>query len=242
MVLILALVSWTQKQCRLAAMISVTLLLIVVGLQAALGFLSVEIRVMPVMVTGHILLGFITFWLLFWIYLRLHPELELEQQSLSRGPKKLARFGILVLFLQIILGGWTSTNYAALACGVDFPTCLQQWLPDMDFVNGFDLSHSPGVNYEFGVLDSPARTAIQFVHRVGALTVFVYLFSFALMLLKKGLGRLGAILLFVLALQVGLGIMNVVLALPLSVAVFHNLGAALLLLTVIAINHRVFKS
>jgi cytochrome c oxidase assembly protein subunit 15 len=96
------------------------------------------------------------------------------------------------------------------------------------------------VNYEFGVLDSPARMAIQMTHRIGALIVFVYFLGFALLLFKY-YRRLALFLLLILFLQVSLGILNVVLALPLAIAVLHNLVAAILLLTVITINHRVFK-
>ncbi len=217
------------------------LLLGTVIFQALLGMWTVTLLLSPIIVTAHLMGGMTTLSLLWWLYLNQKDKISLNK-PVSGGFKFLAVLGLLLVIGQIFLGGWTSSNYAALACGVDFPTCATQWLPEMDFVNGFDMSHKPGVNYEFGVLDSPARTAIQFIHRVGALIVFIYLLSLALICFKKDLSRLGSILLFVLVLQVCLGIMNVMLALPLAIAVLHNFVAAILLLTIIAINHRVFKN
>lgn len=113
----------------------------------------------------------------------------------------------------------------------------------MDFANGFKLSHESGIDYEFGVLESPARTAIQLTHRIGALIVFLYMTVLGLRLLKNknGLKALGVILLVILFFQLSLGIMNVMLGLPLLIAVLHNLGAALLLLTILTITHRIIK-
>ncbi len=216
------------------------LLLVTVIFQALLGMWTVTLLLSPIIVTAHLMGGMTTLSLLWWLYLNQQNK-EQSIFSVSSGLKTASVIGLLFVIVQIFLGGWTSSNYAAVACGVDFPTCASLWWPNLDFVNGFDLSHKPGVNYEFGVLDSPARMAIQVVHRMGALIVFVYLIGLALALLKK-YKVLAGILLLVLFIQVSLGIMNVIFALPLAIAVLHNLVAAFLLLTLLTINHKIFKS
>jgi len=140
---------------------------------------------------------------------------------------------IIVLAGQIALGGWVSSNYAALAC-TDFPTCQQQWWPQMDFANGFVMWRGLGVDYEYGVLEHPARVAIHYTHRIGAVVVLLVLGRYLHLLAKntkqvpalRNVARIGSVLLLV---QIILGISNIVYKLPLSVAVAHN-GVALLLL------------
>ena len=142
-----------------------------------------------------------------------------------------------VVYLQIALGGWTSSNYAAIAC-IDFPTCHGSWWPPMDFTEGFTLWRGLGINYEFGVLETPARTAIHYTHRLGAVFTLVVVGALALKCLatgEKALQRAGAALAAVLIIQLTLGIANVGMGLPLPVAVAHNGGAALLLLTVVTV-------
>ena len=150
------------------------------------------------------------------------------------------RIGLGVLLVQIALGGWTSANYAALACGTDFPKCAGQWWPEHDFREGFVLWRGIGVDYEGGILDNAARVAIQLAHRLMAIVVFGHLLAVALRLLRspglKGWGALLAILLFA---QVGLGIANVALSLPLSVAVLHNAGATALLFVLVTLLARI---
>ncbi len=216
------------------------LLLATVIFQVLLGMWTVTLLLSPMIVTAHLMGGMTTLSLLWWLFLNQKKSVKPRSYVVMSGLKMAAAIGLFFVVVQIFLGGWTSSNYAAVACGVDFPTCASQWWPKMDFANGFELSHKPDVNYEFGVLDSPARMAIQMVHRIGALVVFIYLIGLALSLLKyyKGLAIFLSVVLF---LQVSLGIMNVVFALPLLIAVLHNLVAALLLLTVIAINHKLFK-
>jgi cytochrome c oxidase assembly protein subunit 15 len=142
--------------------------------------------------------------------------------------------GIVLLVAQIALGGWTSSNYAAVACGIDFPKCLGQWLPATDFREGFVLWRGIGVNYEGGVLDLPARSAIQLAHRLGALVVFGYLAWLAHRAARRGLRAQGIAIGVALVAQVALGIANVHFGLPLPVATAHNGVAALLLFTLLA--------
>ncbi|MDT4791931.1 Heme A synthase [compost metagenome] len=212
------------------------LLLGVVIAQAAFGMWTVTLQLWPQVVTAHLLGGFTTLSLLLLLCLRLsnaYPPLEL--------PARLRRWAVLGLALvigQIALGGWVSSNYAAVAC-VDLPTCHGQWWPAMDFANGFHLTQHIGPNYLGGQLDSDARTAIHMTHRLGALAVTLVLLGLAWQLRGAGLPRLAGLLLAALCLQVGLGISNVIFHLPLPVAVAHNGGGALLLLVLVSVNYRV---
>jgi cytochrome c oxidase assembly protein subunit 15 len=146
----------------------------------------------------------------------------------------------MVLFVQIALGGWTSTNYVALHCP-DFPTCQGEWIPPLDLAGAFDLVGAPGVNYEGGRMSLVAGITVQFVHRLGALVTLLYLGALGLAAVIRGGQRtvraLGGVLLAMLALQIALGIANVVLRLPLPLAVGHNAGAALLVLTMTTLFH-----
>src|SRR5690606_28123834 len=145
---------------------------------------------------------------------------------------------LVLLAIQIALGGWTSANYAALACGFDFPKCLGQWWPPTDFGEGFVLWRGIGVDYEGGVLDAAARSAIQIAHRIGALVVFVALLATATRAWRRGLRINATILGALLCVQVTLGIANVKLGLPLAVATAHNGVAALLLLALVVMLAR----
>ena len=164
----------------------------------------------------------------------------------ERGPpirfRAAAAAGVAVLAVQIALGGWTSANYAALACP-DLPTCRGSWWPDADYAAGFRLWQESGTGFEGGVLDSRARTAIHFVHRIGAAVTFAYLAGLCGAALRRGgadrgLAAAGASVLGLLVLQAGLGISNVWLGLPLAAAIAHNAGAALLLLALLTMHHR----
>ncbi|WP_165675556.1 COX15/CtaA family protein [Metapseudomonas otitidis] len=211
-------------------------LLGVVITQAAFGMWTVTLKLWPQVVTAHLLGGFTTLALLFLLSLRLSGALP--ALSLPTGLRRLAAAALALVIGQIALGGWVSSNYAAVAC-VDLPTCHGQWWPAMDFANGFHLTQHIGPNYLGGQLDSDARTAIHMTHRLGALVVTLTLLALAWRLRGEGLGRFAGLLLAVLALQVGLGISNVLFHLPLPVAVAHNGGGALLLLTLVLVNYRV---
>jgi cytochrome c oxidase assembly protein subunit 15 len=239
--LIFLLNSLFQKRIR-QGFILPTLLLGTVVFQALLGMWTVTHLLSPLIVTAHLLGGFATLALVAWLWLNQHAQRlsSFHTESLAgvRWPGLLA-LGLLIL--QISLGGWTSTNYAAVACGTDFPTCLGQWWPAADFARAFSFEWQPGTHYEFGTLENTARTAIQLAHRIGALVVFLYLGGLAVWLAaryRQEIGVIPVLMGLLLVLQVSLGILNVVLALPLPVATSHTLVAALLLLSVIALNHR----
>ena len=146
---------------------------------------------------------------------------------------------LVMVIAQIVLGGWVSSNYAALACH-DFPTCHGAWWPEMDLAQGFDVSQSVGPNYLGGQLESDARVAIQFVHRLGALAVLLVAGSLAWRLWRAG-SPMAVPVAIVLSAQVLLGILNVVLVLPLNIATAHNAVGALLLLSMVTVNYRAFR-
>jgi cytochrome c oxidase assembly protein subunit 15 len=187
---------------------------------------------------GHLLGGLTTLSLLTWLAWRTTPGTDLVQ-AVAPKLRRLLWIGLALLVVQIALGGWTSSNYAALACGNDFPTCLGQWLPPHDFREGFVLWRGIGVDYEGGVLDGPARVAIQLAHRATAVLVFGHFLMVSIRMLRTpGLVFWGSVLGILITAQVALGISNVVFALPLWVATAHSAGAALLLFVVVGLLAR----
>jgi heme a synthase len=210
-------------------------LLAVVVLQGALGMLTVTWLLKPLIVTLHLLGGMTTLALLWWMTLRPeHRELHREELLLRR----VAVIALIVLGVQIALGGWTSSNYAAVACP-DFPTCQGSLWPHTDFKDAFVVWRGLGIDYEGGVLDHPARVAIHLVHRIGALITAVMLILAAALCVARGrssrVRNAGLGLAMMLALQLAIGITMVLKAFPLPLATAHNAGAALLLLSAVAL-------
>lgn len=206
-------------------------LLAVVIFQAMLGMWTVTWLLKPVVVMGHLLGGLTTFALLAYVALRWSGVGAEDARHAPLRP--FIALAIAILVTQIALGGWTSANYAALACGNTFPTCLGQWWPATDFREAFVLWRGIGVDYEGGVLDGPARASIQIAHRIGALVTFLYVGWLSGRLVRVGIRVPGRLLGALLIVQVGLGIANVVLWLPLPVAAMHVLVAVLLLFLLI---------
>ena len=204
--------------------------------QGLLGMWTVTLLLKPVIVMLH-LLGGLTILSLLWLLVLKSPA-----QQMSVGNKKFTPIllvGLILLVGQIGLGGWTSANYAALACP-DFPTCQGEWWPETDFKEGFVFWRGLGQNYEFGVLDNPARTAIHLSHRMFAIVVAVFWVLLLLRIMQRNISsqnlrQLATITLLLLLAQIALGVSNVVMKLPISVAVMHNGGAALLLLSVVTL-------
>jgi cytochrome c oxidase assembly protein subunit 15 len=209
----------------------------VVFAQAAFGMWTVTLKLWPQVVTAHLLGGITTLSLLFLLTLRLSGRFAAMPQIAPRL-RRLAAIGLVLVGLQIALGGWVSSNYAAMAC-TDLPTCQGQWWPEADFANGFHLTQHIGPNYLGGKLDSTARTAIHLTHRLGALLVTFSLLALAWQLLRAGLKGLAGVLVLALGVQIGLGISNVLFHLPLATAVAHNAGGAALMLAMTLINYRV---
>lgn len=233
-ILLVQALRWSNADAsRLAA---ITLMVII--FQAVLGMWTVIWLVKPVIVMAHLLGGLLTLSLLVTLAWKTTPGSALVLAEAARL-RRLLWIGLALLVVQIALGGWTSANYAALACGTDFPTCLGQWWPAQDYREGFILWRGIGVDYEGGVLDGPARVAIQMAHRMFALLVVGHLLVVGLRMVRTpGLVFWGGVLLVLLSAQVALGISNIVAGLPLWVATAHNAGAALLLFTVVGLLAR----
>lgn len=216
----------------------------IILVQIVFGALTVTLKVDPLIVTTHLLLGMATLALLWWMWLRQRAPGN-SSAGLPGGARVWAAIALVVLAVQIFLGGWVSTNYAAVACP-DFPTCQGSYLLQGNFWKAFDLWHRLGVDYQGGTLSSPLRATIHMTHRYGALLTTLVLGGLGLQLLLWGRrGRwhlLGIALLLALALQVAFGISFVVFQFPLWLGDAHNGGAALLLLVVVAVNHFVWTA
>ena len=238
------------------------LILAVVTFQAALGMWTVTLKLMPIVVMGHLLGGFTTLCLLFLLYLRLKisEQTQFSPKSISHQSrskrvshepaKKYVNFGligIVILTAQIALGGWTSSNYAAMSC-IEFPVCQGDWQSHLTFDNSFDLLPPQKDSYEFGYLTHEERLTIHVTHRLGAMITAAFIAWLAILIfihshhgkLKNSINlKKYALLMFTLLLiQLGLGISNIWFSLPLSVAVAHNVVAALLMLSLIAITYK----
>ena len=222
------------------------LTLAVIIFQALLGMWTLTWLLKPIVVMWHLLGGLTTFALLTWMAWRAtHRPIRLMEADLL---KRWVIVGLVLLGVQIALGGWVSANYAALSCGAgswsanNFPKCVGQWWPPHDFGEGFVLWRGIGVDYEGGVLDGASRIAIQMAHRIGAVVVALYLLTFAVRLLRSpGMRSWTVSLVLLVVAQVTLGILNVKLALPLPVAVAHNAGAVLLLFVLVSLLARLRK-
>jgi cytochrome c oxidase assembly protein subunit 15 len=208
-------------------------LVVLVLCQSTFGYLTVSLKLWPQVVTLHLLGGFATTTLLFltWMKLKDLDTGSSEPISVNKNTYGLLNFAFPVLIVQIILGVWLSSNYAAFACP-DFPLCQGQILPDTNFQMGFNFMQSIGPDYLGGKLDHQSRTAIHLVHRLGALIVTFYFIALIASFYKENLKKYSGILSFFLFLQLLLGVSNIIYRLPLYVAIAHNLGALFLLLAI----------
>ena len=215
-------------------------LLVLVVFQAALGMWTVTLKLLPVVVMAHLLGGIFIVSCLSRFRLQIS---SLVGQDLAQWRPWLY-FGVLIVFLQIALGGWVSSNYAGISC-IGFPTCNGVWLPDLQFAEGFNLFSPVGANYQGGLLDHNVRVTIQFIHRIGAIVTTSYIIMLALCIMIKthfNYLRIAAMVMLLLVLiQFALGILNVIYLLPITVAVAHNGVAALLLATIFSTLHLTLK-
>jgi len=238
-ILLLAALRWSNIDLSRAAVLT----LAVVIFQALLGMWTVTWLLKPIVVMGHLLGAMLMFGLLVWsAWKATHLPITLAEAPRLRW---WLRAGLLLLVLQIALGGWVSANYAALACGGgsaaldNFPRCVSQWWPQQNYVEGFTLWRGIGVDYEGGVLDGASRIAIQMAHRMTAVVVALYLLALSARMFRlPGMRGWSSALVVLLLLQVTLGILNVKLALPLAVAVMHNGGAVALLFVLVSLLAR----
>lgn len=214
-----------------------TAVLALVMFQAALGMWTVTMLLKPVIVTLHLMGGMATLALMTWLSARQLPIAQ--PASLTLRPW--AVLGLALLVAQITLGGWVSTNYAALAC-IDLPTCHGEWLPKMDFQHGFQIFRELGQTAAGDKLSYDALTAIHWTHRVGAVVVTLYLAWLAWQAAQvTGIRAMALTVSVLLAVQVTLGVSNILTGLNLAVAVAHNAGAALLLAALVVLNFALSK-
>ena len=206
--------------------------------QAALGMWTVTLKLLPVVVMGHLLGGLTILSSLWWCYLSLKKPSSSPQDQLF---KPWVILGGIIVFCQIALGGWVSANYAGISC-VGFPSCNGKLIPELDMQKAFNVKAPVGNNYQGGLLESTPRITIQFVHRIGAMITFSYILLLSLTMIIRGsrtLKILAGISLTLVMIQFALGVINVVRLLPLSIAVAHNGFAAMLLLSVLALIYHV---
>ena len=220
-------IKYSKRSYTLPVLISILIII-----QAIMGMLTVTMLVKPTIVTTHLFFGMLTATLLFIN--------SLKYSNISMSSEKIPAIALIVisitwvfLIIQILLGGWTSTNYASLAC-TDFPKCLDQWYPkEMIFNEAFNVINLPDVNYEGGILAYGAKVAIHYSHRITAL-ILTFVFISALYVVFKLnkhslLKKLMSISIIFFILQIILGISNVVYSLPLNIAVWHTMNAAILM-------------
>jgi len=240
LILVIAALAWRNRR---DAQQPVGLPLATVALvifQGLLGMWTVTLLLKPAIVSAHLLGGLTTMSLLWWM------SLTTQRRSRPAGEGRLRRWalaGTVVLGLQILLGGWVSTNYAAVACP-DFPTCQRSFWPQMDFRDAFVLWRGLGIDYEGGVLDHPARVAIHYTHRLGAVIAAAVLGFVAWQALRRGQSRgvrmAGGALAVALVAQLLVGPVMVLATFPLSLATAHNAVAALLVLAMVALLRFLF--
>lgn len=212
-----------------------TWLLVLVVLQAGLGALTVTMRLFPPIVLAHLLMGFVTVALL-W-NLRPPPQWRVPPRSIQLH----LVFAWLTLGLQIVLGGWMSANYAALACP-DFPTCQGQWWPPMSLGEALHTPLAADNSHLGGTMDGEGRTAIHMAHRINAFVLLAVLaWFFARLRLVPGAGASSTLGLWLLATQVMLGIVLVLLGIPLVLAVLHNLTALILAICLVHVSATVWR-
>lgn len=212
-------------------------LILLLFFQAILGMWTVTMKLMPLVVMSHLSGGMLIFSFMGLLYLKVTGVKPVPLVSF----RPWIRLGLGILMLQILLGGWVSSNYAGIAC-LGFPTCNGHWIPQMDLVQGFSLQqmfNHMGINHQGGLLNQEARVAIQYLHRIGALVTGLYLLSLSCSLILKTplkvIRRLATFILLLVVLQISLGVINVLYLLPLPVAVAHNGIATLLLFLMMAL-------
>ena len=220
-------IKYSKRSYTLPVLISILIII-----QAIMGMLTVTMLVKPTIVTTHLFFGMLTATLLFINSLK-YSNTSMTSEKIPAIALIIITITWIFLIIQILLGGWTSTNYASLAC-TDFPKCLDQWYPkEMIFNEAFNVINLPDVNYEGGILAYGAKVAIHYSHRITAL-ILTFVFISALYVVFKLnkhslLKKIMSISIIFFILQVILGISNVVYSLPLNIAVWHTMNAAILM-------------
>lgn len=230
-----------RQQKRYKLMIPSFALLLLLFYQPILGMWTVTLKLMPAIVSQHLLGGMLILSFLWWFRL-LTTANQPTPMPVKASLTPWLKLGVVLLFMQIALGAWTSTNYAALSCS-DFPYCqASQWFPHWSW-HAFNVFNKIGLNYDGGLLPLAGKQTIQMVHRLGAFIVVGYWLALSAVVISQHqqapeLLKPLYLLIGLLTIQVGLGIGNVLLSLPVAIAVCHNLCAGLSLVTAIALNYR----
>jgi heme a synthase len=240
MIFLIGIISYKNKKVlRVNPIVPYGIVLLVI-FQALLGMWTVTLLLKPIVVTAHLIGGMTTLGLLTFIthrYLgKIQPNILKYQYEIF-----LVRLSLFVLFIQIFLGGWTSTNYASLAC-TDFPTCHGSLMPNLNFKDAFDLFRDLGKLSDGSDLPLAVFETIQWIHRLGALITWLFFGYLASVILKyKAMRNLGYILLFVITAQFIIGVANLLLHLPIILAVMHTFGAASLVVLAAILNSKITK-
>lgn len=243
LILAIAVIAWRRRDDPEQRVFLPVFLVVLVIFQALLGMWTVTLLLKPILVVLHLLGGMTTLALLWWLYLSTDPERP--PRGLAAPPLGMAAVaGLVILWLQITLGGWTSANYAALACP-DFPTCQAEWWPEMDFADAFVLWRGTGIDYEGGVLDNDARVAVHMMHRVGAIVTALVLFAIGGTAVwrarTRGARVAGAWLIALVCLQWTIAVSMLARGLPVMLATAHNAIAAILVLTLVYLIYKSWR-
>jgi len=246
----LAVIAWHLRRHNPAQQIFLPYVLVpLVMLQGAFGMWTVTHKVHPVFVTAHLIFGMLTLALIWQMWLnQLYPATvaitERSKNWKRSTVHSLMTIALIIVPLQIALGGWVSTNYAAIQCGTEFPGCQGQLIPETNFREAFNLMLPIGPDYEGGHLDNTGRVTVHFTHRLGALLTFVVISLLCFHGRKhqhEPIRKAASLLFILLLVQIGLGISNVILSLPIAIAVAHNGGAALLLLALMKMHQHIHE-
>lgn len=237
LILTMVIVTWNKRD-RYGSAFGIALVALgLVVVQVAFGAYTVTLKLEPVIVTAHLLFGLLLLAVLMWQAAALDSRLAGSVQG-SRALAAFALIGLLLLALQIALGGWVSTNYAVLAC-TDYPLCQGQLLPPMDFKDGFSFARALGHTEDGDFLPQAALTAIHWTHRNAALPISLALLAIAVWVSRTTpLRREARNLVLLVVLQWVTGLANVLFGWPLLAAVVHSAGAAAMLATLVLINYR----
>ncbi len=238
LIAILCALAWSNRKHPRQPKGLPTVLLVLVIFQGILGMWTVTMGLQPTIVMLHLLGGFTTFTLLCWLAARLFNWPQFLNDFDVRNLRGLTQLAIAAVVLQIALGGWTTANYAAVVC-TEFPICESGWTEHLDFAEALTFwgHEHDQPDYEFGVLENDARTTIHVMHRFGALLVLLVVGALVLKVLRRArchfYSKFALVIGMLLLLQIGLGISNVMFHIPLAVAVAHNFGGLLLLVSLV---------
>jgi heme a synthase len=236
LILLISIQMIRHKQWKNSALWVSLGLVVLVIFQALLGMWTVTLRLLPIVVMGHLLGGMAIAALLTWIMLKL-KNFPFEKREIYQP---WAAIGLIILIIQIALGGWVTANYAALICS-EVLSCQGQIIPTLNLKEAFQIVTPIGPNYQGGVLDTTARATIHFAHRAWAVVTALYLVALSIRIIAathfSALKKLAIAVIVVLCLQILLGILNIIWLLPIGIAVAHNGTAAVLLMLLVALNY-----